>query len=187
MDKIIVITAPSGSGKTSIVKELIKRNPRLSFSISACTRAARNNEKEGVDYYFIQEEDFQNKIKDHLFLEWEMVYPGKYYGTLLSEIERIHGHQQFPLVDIDVKGALNIKDKYQNNVLSIFIKAPSIEDLKQRLLQRATEDEKSLKERIEKAQEELSFEQSFDFTVVNDDLEIAINEVLCLIDNFLKS
>ena len=186
MGKLIIITAPSGSGKTTIVKELLNRNSSLAFSVSACTRKARNGEVEAVDYYFLTEEDFKNKINNREFLEWEMVYPGKYYGTLNSEIERLWNKQQIPVIDIDVKGALNVKENFKNEAVSVFIKTPSLDILKQRLINRGTEDEKGLQERLNKAEFELSFEQNFDFIVVNDKLELAVNELENIIYNYLN-
>lgn len=186
MSKLIIITAPSGSGKTTIVKQLLNKNSRLAFSVSACTRNARDGEKDGIDYYFLTEDDFKNKITNDEFLEWEMVYPGKYYGTLNSEINRLCDNQQIPLIDIDVKGALNVKHNFKNEALSIFIKTPSLDILKQRLIKRGTEDEKSLNERLSKAKLELSFEHNFDFVVVNDVLELAVKELEDIIDNYLN-
>lgn len=186
MGKLIIITAPSGSGKTTIVKQLLSKNSSLAFSVSACTRTARSGEVEGIDYYFLTEDDFKNKINNQEFLEWEMVYPGKYYGTLNSEIQRLCVKQQIPLIDIDVKGALKVKDNFKNEALSIFIKTPSLDILKQRLINRGTEDESSLNERLSKAKFELSFEHNFDCVVVNDKLSIAVKELQHIINNYLK-
>jgi guanylate kinase len=158
----------------------------LSFSISACTRKPRPGEKHGKDYYFLEEEDFRRKIDENAFLEWEMVYTGKYYGTLNAELERIWQTGKAPLVDIDVKGALNIKSQFGNRALSLFIKAPSTESLRRRLLSRGTESSESLQERLDKAAEELTYEPKFDFVVINDDLETAVAETLQIIDHFLN-
>lgn len=186
MNKIIIITAPSGSGKTTIVKQLLQRSPLLGFSISACTRSPRPGEVNGRDYHFLSEETFKQKIEEGGFVEWEMVYTGKYYGTLKSEVLRIWDEGKAPLVDIDVLGALNIKSQYGEDALSLFIKAPSIEELQRRLEARGTESPQSLHERLDKAAYELSFADQFDHIVVNDNLEKAIAETLALIEGFLQ-
>ncbi|HET8572696.1 MAG TPA: guanylate kinase [Edaphocola sp.] len=183
--KIIIITAPSGSGKTTLVKDLLERLPRLAFSISACTRSPRAGEIDGRDYYFLSLADFEEKLAKGEFLESEMVYPGKYYGTLKSELNRIWENGQFPLVDIDVKGALRIKRQFQGESLSIFIKAPSIETLEQRLRHRGTETEDTLLERLKKADYELSFAPEFDYLLVNDDLGQAKEELYRRIEHFI--
>ena len=185
--KLIIITAPSGSGKTTIVQYLIKKIPTLAFSISACTRNARANEVNGKDYYFLSLEDFTKKIANHEFAEFEMVYEGKYYGTLKSELQRIWDKKNSPLVDIDVQGALRLKKHYHQNALSIFIQAPSIEILKQRLILRGTETDATLKERIDKAKDELTFVNQFDKIIINDVLENACNEAENIILDFLKN
>lgn len=187
MNKIIIITAPSGSGKTTIVRELLKRSDYLAFSISACTRQPRANEVNGKDYYFLTEAAFQQKIAENAFIEWEMVYTGKYYGTLKSEINRMWEEGKTPLVDIDVAGALNIKEQFGTAALSLFIKAPSIDELRNRLSKRGTESEESLQERLDKAAYELTFSEKFDEIVVNDNLETAIGEIQLLIEKFIAS
>jgi len=184
--KIIIITAPSGSGKTTLVKDLLKRLPRLAFSVSACTRAPRAGEVDGKDYYFLSLTDFEEKLARREFLESEMVYPGKYYGTLKSELARIWDKGQLPLVDIDVKGALRVKKQFEGESLSIFIKAPSIEALEARLRHRGTETEDTLQERLKKADYELSFASEFDYLLVNDDLAKAKEELFHCIDHFIK-
>ena len=146
--KMIVITAPSGAGKTSITRHLMKVFPQLSFSISAATREPRQNERNGVDYYFIPVEEFQKKILDEEFVEWEMVYEGKYYGTLKSELRRIWSKELIPVLDIDVQGTIHVQKEYPVNSLFIFIKPPSIEELKRRLESRGSEDKESLHARI---------------------------------------
>jgi guanylate kinase len=186
LNKIIVITAPSGSGKTTIVKQLLRRTPSLGFSISACTRNPRPGEVHGKDYYFLDEADFKQKIEEDAFIEWEMVYTGKYYGTLKSEMDRIWSEEKAPLVDIDVLGALNIKSQYGEKAITLFIQAPSIEELRRRLEARGTETPQTLEERLDKAAYELSFSDRFDQVIVNDNLERAIEETMSVINKFLQ-
>lgn len=183
--KIIIVTAPSGAGKTTIVKKLLSEMPELAFSISAATRAPRGDETHGKDYYFLTQEDFHQRIAEHAFAEYEMVYAGKYYGTLKSELERIWADEKYPLVDIDVKGALSIKEKYQGTALTIFIQPPSLDALRVRLSERGTETQASLEERLGKARYELSFAHQFDHIVVNEHLDKAYGEVKVLVENFL--
>lgn len=186
MNKIIIITAPSGSGKTTIVKRLLQATPLLAFSISACTRTPRPGEVDGRDYYFLTEAAFKKKIEEQAFIEWEMVYTGKYYGTLKSEVNRIWQNGQAPLVDIDVQGALNIKSIFQQRSIALFIKAPSMEELERRLITRGTESAQALKERLDKAADELTFADRFDHVIVNDNLDQAIADTLQIIESFLK-
>jgi len=187
LNKIIIITAPSGSGKTTIVRQLLQRYAgSLGFSISACTRSPRPGEVHGKDYYFLEEADFKQKIEEDAFIEWEMVYTGKYYGTLRSEVDRIWSEGKAPLVDIDVLGALNIKAQYGEKAISLFIQAPSIEELRRRLSARGTETPETLEERLDKAAYELSFADRFDRIIVNDNLENAIAETMTVISNFLQ-
>lgn len=183
--KIIVITAPSGSGKTTLVKRLLAACPQVAFSISACTRSPRAGEEHSRDYYFYSEEQFKQLIDEDSFAEWEMVYTGKYYGTLNAELQRIWDSHRAPLVDIDVKGALAIRDKYPQESLTIFIEAPSIEELRRRLLSRGTETAHSLEERIEKAEYELTFAEQFDRIIINDDLDVATAELVRVVSEFL--
>lgn len=184
--KIIIITAPSGAGKTTIVKKLLASMPVLAFSISAATRTARAGEVNGKDYYFMTTEEFHAKIDANAFAEYEMVYAGKYYGTLKSELERIWADTRIPMVDIDVKGALSIKEHYHDKALTIFIQPPSIDALRARLSDRGTETQASIDERLAKAQYELSFAHEFDRIVVNDELERAYEEVKTLVQDFLN-
>ncbi|MFB6457748.1 guanylate kinase [Chitinophaga sp. Hz27] len=183
--KIIIITAPSGAGKTTITRRLLVEMPQLAFSISAATREARANEVNGKDYYFMSTDEFHQKIDENAFAEYEMVYAGKYYGTLKSELERIWNNEQIPMVDIDVKGALSIKEKYHQEALTIFIEPPSIDALRERLSERGTETQASMDERLAKARYELSFSHEFDTIVVNDVLERAYEEVKKLVTEFL--
>ncbi len=184
--KLIVVAAPSGAGKTTIVKHLLQHLPQLAFSISAATRPMRVNEKNGLDYYFISENDFKNKIAADAFVEWEMVYEGKYYGTLKSELQRIWDGNKHVIFDVDVVGGLHIKEKYPTETLAIFIKPPDILTLAQRLANRNTEDEKSLQERIDKAEHEISHAPMFDKIILNDNLEHTLVEAEKLVKDFLK-
>lgn len=185
MNKIIIITAPSGSGKSTLIKHLMAHFPDFAFSISACTRAPRMGEVDGQDYHFISVEQFQQSIANNEFIEWEMVYEGKYYGTLKTELNRIWSQAKIPLVDIDVKGALNVQSQYRSQSLSVFIQAPSIEILKERLEKRGTENPETLKERIGKAAYEMSFAPQFDQIIINDDLAIASNQLIEMVTSFL--
>ncbi len=185
--KIIIITAPSGAGKTSITKQLMNHFPQLAFSISAATRAKRKHELDGVDYYFMSIEEFQQKIQDDAFMEWEMVYEGNYYGTLKSEMERIWSNNQVPVLDIDVKGAIHVQDLYPKQILTIFIEPPSIDELKRRLESRGTETAESLQARVNKAAYEISFKHSFQHVIVNDDLPKAVAEAIRITEAFLAT
>lgn len=184
-NKIIIITAPSGAGKTSITRHLLTAFPQLAFSISAATREARGYEQHGKDYYFITLDDFKHKIQQNEFVEWEMVYEGKYYGTLKSELERLWQNNQCPLLDIDVKGAIHVQQQYPDTSLSIFIEPPSVEELKRRLESRGTETEQSLQARVNKASYEISFKQHFNKSILNDDLRKACAEAESIVGEFL--
>ena len=184
--KLIIITAPSGAGKTSITKHLLKTFPdKLAFSISAATRQKRSYEKDSVDYYFMSVDDFKGKIQDNAFVEWEMVYEGKYYGTLKSEIHRIWKEEKVPLLDIDVQGAVHVQQEHREQCLSIFIEPPSVDELKRRLSSRGTETPESLATRVNKATYELSFKDHFDKVIVNSDLEKACKEAEMIIRSFI--
>ena len=182
--KLIIITAPSGAGKTSITKFLLKRFPQLSFSISAATRERRLHETDGIDYYFMTADEFQEKIRDNAFIEWEMVYEGKYYGTLRKELDRIWNKEEVPVLDIDVKGAIHVQQQFPETSLSIFIEPPSVEELKRRLESRGTETPETLQARVNKAAYEISFKQHFDRIIVNDDLTKACEEAEAIIKAF---
>jgi guanylate kinase len=185
--KIIIITAPSGAGKTSITRYLLNKfSGKLAFSISAATRKARGEEKNGVDYYFISEEEFTNKIQHEEFIEWEMVYEGKYYGTLKSELHRLWEEDKTPVLDIDVKGAIHVQQQFPETTLSLFIEPPSVEELKRRLQSRGTESEESLNARVNKASYELSFKHSFNHIIVNSDLERACKEAEEIVSKFIE-
>jgi len=184
-NKLIIITAPSGAGKTSVTRHLLNAFPQLAFSVSASTRTARGNEKDGVDYYFISTQSFQHKIQENEFVEWEMVYEGKYYGTLKNELARIWNNEQIPVLDVDVKGAIHVQQQYPNSSLSIFIEPPSVEELRRRLQSRGTETQDSLQARVNKASFEISFKNQFNHTIVNDDLEKACTTAATLVKTFL--
>jgi guanylate kinase len=184
--KIIILAAPSGAGKTTIKSRLLSTMPnQLSFSISAATRKIRGGEQNGVDYFFISEEEFKNKIDNNQFVEWEMVYPGSYYGTTVDELQRIWSENKTPILDIDVQGALHVKELYGEKALSIFIKPPSLAILQERLEKRGTDNAEQIKTRLAKAAEEISFSENFDHIVLNDDLDKASEEVKQLITAFI--
>lgn len=184
--KIIIITAPSGAGKTSITRYLLGKYPQLAFSISAATRSPRNHEKDGVDYYFLSLDAFKQKIQQNEFAEWEMVYEGKYYGTLKEELERIWHSGRTPLLDIEVKGAIHLQAQYPQSTLSIFIEPPSVAELRRRLETRGTETAESVLDRVNKASYELSFKHHFNKIIVNRELEKACQEADEIIKNFLS-
>jgi guanylate kinase len=184
--KIIIITAPSGAGKTSITRYLLEKYPaNLAFSVSAATRSPRSYEKNGVDYYFISLEAFKQKILDNEFAEWEMVYEGKYYGTLKSELDRIWAAGKTPLLDIEVKGAIHIRQLYPHSTLALFIEPPSVDELRRRLEMRGTETVESLLARVNKAAYEISFKNQFDRIIVNDDFQKACREAETAISEFV--
>jgi guanylate kinase len=187
LNKIIIITAPSGAGKTSITRYLMKTFPQLAFSISAATRNPRGSEKNGVDYHFIGTGEFKDKIQHNEFVEWEMVYEGKYYGTLKAELERIWNENKIPVLDIDVKGAIHVQQQYPQSSLSLFIQTPSVEELKKRLESRGTETPESLAARINKAAYELSFKDQFNKRIINDDLQRACNEAEAIVADFISN
>ncbi|HEX9649491.1 MAG TPA: guanylate kinase [Cyclobacteriaceae bacterium] len=185
--KAIIISAPSGSGKTSLARNLLKSRNDLDFSVSVCTRPPRLNEAEGVDYYFISNEEFKEKIAKGEFIEWEEVYNGMFYGTLKSEIQRIWTNKKHVLFDVDVKGALKLKKHFGADALAIFIKAPSIEEIERRLTKRMTENSTSMKIRFDKIKLELTFEKEFDVTVLNKEIEEANRNILSIVEKYLAS
>ncbi|HET6723263.1 MAG TPA: guanylate kinase [Chitinophagaceae bacterium] len=186
-NKLIIITAPSGAGKTSITKYLLKTFPdQLTFSVSAATRHRRQYEEDGVDYHFMSVEEFKERIQKNSFVEWEMVYEGKYYGTLKSEIHRIWKEGKTPLLDIDVQGAVHVRQQHPDHTLSIFIEPPSVDELKKRLNTRGTETLESLDTRLNKATYELTFKVHFDKVIINDNLEKACIEASRIVSTFLS-
>lgn len=183
--KVIIFSAPSGSGKTTIVKRLLKRFPSLTFSISATTREKRPLESDGYDYHFYSPEDFEKMIRSGELIEWEEVYPGKYYGTLKSEIEQIWKNGKHAVFDVDVKGGLNLKSYFGDQALAVFIRVNSREVLRKRLLARNSDSEESIKIRIEKAAKENLLADQFDAIIVNDKLETALQEAEELVQDFI--
>ena len=183
--KTIIFCAPSGSGKTTLVKHLLATNENLGFSISACTRDKRGrNEEHGKDYYFLSIDEFKSKIKEKAFIEWEEVYPGGYYGTLKSEIDRLWDQGKNVIFDVDVKGGLKLKEYFGDDALAIFVKVPSMEELEKRLINRGTESEESLSKRLYKVQFEMAFQDQFDVVLLNDDLEKSFVKAQKLYDDF---
>ena len=185
MEKVIIFSAPSGSGKTTIVHELLKRYPQFEFSISATSRSPRGAEKDGVDYYFLSEEEFLRRIEADAFVEWEAVYAGTHYGTLRSEVDRIWSKGNVIIFDVDVVGGVNLKRIFGNKACSIFIMPPSIEELERRLVGRGTDAAEVIAKRVAKADQEIERAPEFDHVVVNDDLQKAIAETCAIIDNFI--
>ena len=187
MEKVIIFSAPSGSGKSTLVAHAMENFDYLAFSISCTTRKARGEEKHGEHYYFMNVEDFKNNIKNQFFVEFEEVYPDKFYGTLKSEVEKNWKNNKIVIFDVDVKGGVALKKYFGENALSIFIKPPSIEELERRLMSRNTDDAETIKTRVEKAGEELSYAKEFDKIVINSDLNEAKKEIEILIKSFIRS
>lgn len=186
--KLIIISAPSGSGKSTIIGRIMQdESLRLAFSVSATTRPRRGQEVHGVDYYYLTTEEFQQKIANDELVEYQEVYEGRYYGTLKSEVERITAMGNNVVLDLDVLGGVNVKKMYGDRALSIFIQPPSVEVLRQRLINRGTDSMEDIKARVDKAEFEISIGTQFDYTVINDDLEIAVNQVHDLITDFIDT
>lgn len=184
--KLIIFSAPSGSGKTTIIKHLLDLDLGLAFSISATSRAIRGTETDGKDYYFLSVEDFRSKIEGNEFLEYEEVYPGNYYGTLKKEVERLRNEGKHVVFDVDVVGGCNIKKFYGNDALSVFIQPPSIEELESRLKNRSTDSEETIAKRVAKAAYELSFASKFDVVLINDKLEEALSKAENIVREFIS-
>ncbi len=184
--KLIIFSAPSGSGKTTIVKRLLTTFPQFEFSISATSRQPRGEERDGVDYFFLSAEEFRQKVTENAFVEWEEVYNGTCYGTLRSEMERIWAKGNVIIFDVDVMGGINLKRIFGDDACSIFIKAPSVEALRERLIGRGTDSAETIEKRVAKAEFELSKASEFDFVVVNDILDNAVAETEKIITEFLK-
>lgn len=185
--KVIIFSAPSGSGKTTIVKHLLDTNSNLGFSISASTRDKRGRtEENGKDYYFLTPEEFKSKIDQDQFVEWEEVYAGNFYGTLKSEVQRIWDQGMHVIFDVDVKGGVNLKKYFGDRALAVFVKVPSIEILQNRLTDRKTDSESSISQRLFKAQFEMTFENEFDKVLMNINLQDSLKEAQQLVDDFLN-
>lgn len=185
--KLLIFSAPSGAGKSTIVQHLMKQGLGLAFSISATSRQPREGEEDGREYHFISVEAFRNKITEEAFIEWEEVYPDQYYGTLFSEVERIWKHSHHAVFDIDVLGGMNLKKRFGDQACAIFVRPPSLEVLEQRLRSRGTDDEASLKKRLDKAIYEMDHAERFDHIIVNDQLEQALEEAEDIVKDFLAS
>jgi len=185
--KLVIFSAPSGSGKTTIVRQLLAKGYNLEFSISACNRPPRGKEQHGVDYYFLTTEEFKARIAADEFVEWEEVYEGRFYGTLKSEVERIWSKGNHVLFDVDVVGGVNLKKQFGDKALAIFVMPPSTDILRDRLNQRATDSSEEIERRLAKAKEEMDFSHKFDFVVVNDNLNSAITESENLLTRFLEN
>lgn len=184
--KLIIFSAPSGSGKTTIVHRLLTRFPQLKFSVSATSRAMRPGEQNGKDYHFLSVQDFKQYRDQDRFLEWEEVYPNQFYGTLMSEVEKIWNAGGHVVFDVDVKGGLNIKRKFPERTLAVFVAPPSLQELENRLRKRGTETEESLKKRVGKADQEMQSAPLFDRIIVNDQLEKAVEEAVQAVGQFLE-
>lgn len=184
--KLLIFSAPSGAGKTTIVKHLLEKDFGLKFSVSATSRAPRSNEKHGIDYYFLTPDEFKERIENHEFLEWEEVYPGVFYGTLLSEVERIRSEGKHVVFDVDVVGGLNIKKYYENEALAVFVQPPSVEVLRNRLINRSSDSTEVIATRVAKAEYELTFAPKFDVVLVNDRIDDAFREVESIVSQFIS-
>lgn len=185
--KLIIFSAPSGSGKSTLINYLMQQGLPLSFSVSATSRAPRGSEQHGVEYYFLTEEEFRTRIAADEFLEYEEVYPGKFYGTLKSEVERLRNAGRHVMFDVDVVGGVNIKRFYGDEAMSVFVQPPSVEVLRERLIGRATDAPEVIATRVAKAEQELTYAPQFDYVIVNDVLEEAQRDVLALVKEFTNN
>lgn len=184
--KLVIFSAPSGAGKTTIVHHLLKVFPQLEFSVSACSRPMRQHETHGVDYYFLSIDEFKQKIANGEFIEWEEVYKDNFYGTLKAEVERIWKKGMHVIFDVDVVGGLHLKDKFKKNALAVFVMPPSVQHLEMRLKSRETETPESIARRVAKAEKELTSAPLFDKTILNDKLEYAFEEAENVVSEFLQ-
>lgn len=184
--KVLIFSAPSGSGKSTIVNHILGLHPEIEFSVSATSRSPRGQEQDGVEYYFLSVEEFRRRIEADQFVEYEQVYEGRYYGTLKSEVERIWAKGHVIIFDVDVKGGVNLKKYFGDKALSVFIQAPSVEELKRRLIARNTDAPEAIEERVAKAAEEMTYAPKFDVVLINDNLDKAYAEAEKMVDDFLK-
>lgn len=184
-NKLLIFSAPSGAGKSTIIQHLLKQFPSLEFSISATSRSSRGGERNGIDYYFLTNEQFKSKAEGGEFIEWEEVYAGTCYGTLHSETTRIWNKGNTVVFDIDVVGGDNLKKLFGNNALSIFIQPPSLEELHKRLIARNTDSNEAIERRLAKAEQELQYKEKFDVVIINDNLETALSEAVEIVNNFI--
>ncbi|MCI1785091.1 MAG: guanylate kinase [Bacteroidales bacterium] len=183
--KVVIFSAPSGSGKSTIVNHILSLHPEMEFSVSATSRLPRGNEKDGHEYYFFSADEFRRMISENMFVEYEEVYTGSFYGTLKSEVERIWDKGHVIIFDVDVKGGVNLKNYFGDKALSVFIKAPSVEELRKRLIKRGTDSCVDIEKRVSKASQEMTFADRFDHVLVNDDLATAFGEAESMVDDFL--
>ena len=182
--KVIIFSAPSGSGKSTVVNHLLAKCPMLELSVSATSRPPRGSEQDGVEYYFLTNEEFERRIANNEFVEYEQVYVGRYYGTLKSELERIWAKGHIIAFDVDVKGGVNLKKIFGDDALSVFIQAPSVEVLRERLIKRGTDSAEAIEERVAKASEEMQYAPQFDYVLVNDKLDVCLKEAEGLLDKY---
>ena len=185
-NKVIIFSAPSGSGKSTIVSHILKLHPEMEFSVSATSRAPRGKERNGIEYHFFTADEFRKMIAEDKFVEYEEVYTGSFYGTLKSEVQRIWDKGHVIIFDVDVKGGVNLKKYFGDKALSVFIQAPSVEELRKRLVARGTDSAEAIAKRVAKASEEMTYADKFDYILVNDDLQKAYAEAEKVVDDFLQ-
>lgn len=185
-NKVVIFSAPSGSGKTTVVRHILDLHPEMEFSVSATSRPPRGQEQDGVDYYFLSPRAFKARIRADKFVEYEEVYEGRFYGTLKSEVERIWAKGHVIIFDVDVKGGISLKNYFGDQALSVFIQAPDVEELRRRLVARGTDSPEAIDERVAKAAEEMTYAPRFDYILINDDLQTAFREIEGVVDRFLQ-
>ena len=185
-NKVVIFSAPSGSGKTTIVRHILDLHPEMEFSVSATSRPPRRQEQDGVDYYFLSPRAFKARIRADKFVEYEEVYEGRFYGTLKSEVDRIWAKGHVIIFDVDVKGGISLKNYFGDQALSVFIQAPDVEELRRRLVARGTDSPEAIDERVAKAAEEMTYAPRFDYILINDDLQTAFREIEGVVDRFLQ-
>ncbi|MBP5388949.1 MAG: guanylate kinase [Bacteroidales bacterium] len=185
-NKVVIFSAPSGSGKTTIVRHILDLHPEMEFSVSATSRPPRGQEQDGVDYYFLSPRAFKARIRADKFVEYEEVYEGRFYGTLKSEVDRIWAKGHVIIFDVDVKGGISLKNYFGDRALSVFIQAPDVAELRRRLVARGTDSPEAIDERVAKAAEEMTYAPRFDYILINDDLQTAFREIEGVVDRFLQ-